>query len=119
MKVTPDAYYSVLTYRKKPVGLVAVTHDRKFGAVHFELDRAKIHPSAQQFIRSSMGAIAARIEREDVPRRVDLDRLAEKFHGDVRLSVAAPISLLPHSCCRECALGKTFERLWRDQVENG
>lgn len=85
-----DAWYSLMTFRKKPVALVLVDDGRMWGRVEAKAD-AKMHPTVAQFVASQLGALRKRIERGDVPRRVDLDSLAGKFSGDVRLSAPMPI----------------------------
>jgi hypothetical protein len=107
-----DAYYSVLFFRRRPIGIVLVSHDRTWGEVRYNLERVKIHESPAQFVRSSMGAFASRIENKDVPRRLDLTRFAErteKFKGDVRLTMPVPISVLSPE--------DAMARLWKGFVD--
>jgi hypothetical protein len=103
--VKVNAWYSTLTFRKRPIGLVLVADDRSWGQVKAEVS-SKIHPTVGQFIVSQVGALSKRIDRGDVPRRRDLDFLAGKFSGDVRLSTAMPI-------VSSETQGEMWERLWR------
>lgn len=100
-----DAWYSTLTFRKRPIGIVLVADDRSWGKAQAEVS-GKIHPTVGQFVVSQMGALRKRIERGDVPRRRDLDFLANKFSGDVRLTTAMPI------VSKETP-DEMWERLWR------
>jgi hypothetical protein len=89
-RVRIDAWYSQITFRRRPIGVVLVGGDRSWGRVETKSD-SKMHPSAAQFVASQVGAIRKKIEGGNVPRKADLDFLSEKFSGDVRMSAPMPI----------------------------
>ena len=91
MRLRADAWYSTLSFRQKPIAVVVVAHSREWGRVE-QLELPPMHPAPAQFIRSQLGALRKRLERGDIPSRVDLIRLSERFKGDVQLSAPMPIS---------------------------
>jgi hypothetical protein len=108
MNFTPDAWYSVLTFRKKSIGLIMVDAPRIWWQTGLiDLANFRIHPTALQFVRSTMGSIRAKIEQGKVPTADDLVKLHEKLHGDVRLSLPLPLT---------GGYDQMWVRTWRDRV---
>lgn len=100
-----DAWYSEITFRKKPIGVLLVGGDRTWGRVE-ATPSTKMHPSVVQFVASQVGAIRKRIEGGNVPRKADLDLMSEKFSGDVRMT--APLPIISGETPEEM-----FKRLWK------
>lgn len=100
-----DAWYSEITFRKRPIGLVLVADDRSWGRVEAE-PISRMHPSVVQFVVSQTGAIRKRIAGGIVPRKRDLEFLSEKFSGDVRMT--APLPIISGETPEEM-----FDRLWK------
>lgn len=93
MRLSADAWYSLISFRKRPIGLIVVAHSKEWGRVELiELEGQHIHAAALQFIRSTVGALRKRLERADVPLKRDLDYLSQKLGGEVRVSAPLPIN---------------------------